>query len=127
MLWADPCRPGIVRDVATLSGRHVELKCSTRPENVRVRGFVSRLNCTTKAFHTGSTCVSSPAAATGRRRPGIRFAFTARRIAGNARGCLDIPLEILRKSSGILMESPRKDCGHEGRRTNLAGCGKYRV
>src|SRR5262245_28602729 len=34
----------------------------------------------------------------------VRFAFTARRIAWNARGCLDIPLEISSKSSGKPME-----------------------
>src|SRR5262245_43827915 len=34
----------------------------------------------------------------------VRFAFTARRIAWNARGCLDIPLEISSKSSGKPVE-----------------------
>jgi len=72
---------------------------------MRVRGFVSRLNCTTKAFHAGRTCVPWLAPATGRRGSGVRFAFmfafTARRIAGMA----EVVLTFFWKSSGKFVEA----------------------
>src|SRR5262249_43316857 len=76
-----------------------------------------RLNCTTKASHTRSTCVPWLANAIG--GSAVRFVFTARRIAGNARGCLDIPLEISSKSSGDWWRVRGKDYGPEQRRANL--------
>jgi len=68
---------------------------------VRVRAFVSRLNCTTKALHTGSTCVPWLATATGRRGSAVRFAFTMRRIAGMP----EVVLTFFWKSSGKFVEA----------------------
>src|SRR5262245_29689479 len=53
-----------------------------------------------KAFHTGSTCLSSPAAATGRRGFWVCFDFTPRRIARISDGVLTF----LWKSHGKVLE-----------------------
>src|SRR5215470_13652484 len=62
-----------------------ELRCSTRPQNVRGSTPVSRVNCTTKAFHAGRAgTLSRRLFRSGRALPGL-FEFAMEPVYDLAR------------------------------------------
>src|SRR5262245_44799126 len=93
--------------------RRPDVMCSTRPENSRGRAPVSRLNCTTKAFQTGSVGTLARLALLADddgRSAGVRRDFTRRDSRRTTAGVV----KVLAKFEQILRKDPHPGARRAG-------------